>query len=111
MSNWNQLDTDGDGVGDACDNCPSVSNSDQLDTDGDGDGDACDSDDDDDGMGQIYGNSKLYLRKKNWLICPILGFVVLLIKLHLCRKWNVIKKCTFFFEQRFADFFYVHRKE
>jgi Thrombospondin type 3 repeat len=37
------LDTDGDGVPDAQDNCPTVSNSDQADTDGDGIGNACDS--------------------------------------------------------------------
>jgi hypothetical protein len=36
------VDTDGDGVGDACDVCPSVGNPDQFDTDGDGLGDACD---------------------------------------------------------------------
>jgi Secretion system C-terminal sorting domain/Tyrosine-protein kinase ephrin type A/B receptor-like/Thrombospondin type 3 repeat len=35
-------DSDGDGVGDGSDNCPTVSNADQLDSDGDGVGDACD---------------------------------------------------------------------
>jgi hypothetical protein len=35
-----------DGVGDYGDNCPQVSNSNQLDTDGNGRGDACESDDD-----------------------------------------------------------------
>ena len=61
VSNSNQLDTDSDGQGDACDstpngpdadgdgildasdNCPNVSNANQLDTDSDGQGDACDS--------------------------------------------------------------------
>lgn len=37
-----QVDTDGDGLIDACDNCPNVDNEDQLDTDEDGVGDACD---------------------------------------------------------------------
>jgi hypothetical protein len=36
------VDTDGDGVGDNADNCPSTSNAAQTDTDGDGTGDACD---------------------------------------------------------------------
>src|SRR5262249_6329046 len=36
------IDTDGDGIPDAQDNCPAVSNANQLDTDGDGIGNACD---------------------------------------------------------------------
>jgi Tol biopolymer transport system component len=35
-------DSDGDGIPDATDNCPSVNNPNQTDTDGDGIGDACD---------------------------------------------------------------------
>jgi hypothetical protein len=36
------LDTDGDGVPDAIDNCPTTPNANQADTDGDGIGDVCD---------------------------------------------------------------------
>ena len=41
-------DSDGDGVPDTVDNCPSDYNPNQTDTDGDGLGDACDDDDDND---------------------------------------------------------------
>ena len=44
------VDTDGDGVDDARDNCPTVANGDQTDTDNDGIGDACDKDIDNDGV-------------------------------------------------------------
>ncbi|WP_428262428.1 thrombospondin type 3 repeat-containing protein [Haliangium sp.] len=43
-------DADGDGVMDSADNCPNVANPDQVDTDGDGPGDACDPDADGDGF-------------------------------------------------------------
>jgi len=42
-------DFDGDGLADGVDNCPAVSNADQIDSDGDRVGNACDTDYDNDG--------------------------------------------------------------
>lgn len=50
------LDSDGDGVPDATDNCPSVPNPGQQNNDGDAQGDACDPDDDNDGVPDTTDN-------------------------------------------------------
>jgi hypothetical protein len=42
VSNPSQSDRDSDGLGDECDNCPNRKNPDQKDSDGDGVGDVCD---------------------------------------------------------------------
>lgn len=42
-------DKDGDGIADGSDNCPNAANANQLNTDGDSQGNACDADDDNDG--------------------------------------------------------------
>ena len=52
-------DRDQDSVPDVIDNCPSTANPDQLDTDADGRGDACDPDDDDDGIADAQDNCPL----------------------------------------------------
>jgi uncharacterized repeat protein (TIGR03803 family) len=52
-------DNDGDGRLDGSDNCPLVANADQLDTDGDGLGNACDPDDDNDGVADAGDNCLL----------------------------------------------------
>ena len=49
-------DSDGDGLKDGADNCPTSANADQADTDGDGSGNACDTDDDNDGVLDINDN-------------------------------------------------------
>lgn len=50
-------DSDGDGVIDVDDNCPTVPNSDQADLDNDNQGNVCDTDDDGDGMSDSYEQS------------------------------------------------------
>jgi hypothetical protein len=51
LINWpTDPDGDGDGLSIVVDNCPAVANTDQLDTDADGQGNACDADDDGDGI-------------------------------------------------------------
>ncbi len=52
-------DDDNDGILDVDDNCPLIGNANQLDTDGDNQGNACDADDDNDGVLDINDNCSL----------------------------------------------------
>ncbi|HEX8119845.1 MAG TPA: thrombospondin type 3 repeat-containing protein [Solirubrobacteraceae bacterium] len=72
LQNFDQADSDGDGVGDDCetgdsdgdgvfdlvDNCVDAPNPNQANADGDGLGDACDADDDDDGVLDVADNCR-----------------------------------------------------
>ena len=53
------VDSDGDFRADVHDNCPAVPNPGQLDADGDGEGDACDEDDDNDDVPDVGDNCRL----------------------------------------------------
>lgn len=53
------FDADKDGVPDELDNCPFHTNPDQLDSDNDGQGNACDDDDDNDGVHDLEDNAPL----------------------------------------------------
>ena len=52
-------DSDNDGVGDGSDNCPTTPNANQLDSDDDDIGDACDTDNDNDGVNDNVDNCPL----------------------------------------------------
>ena len=68
-------DRDNDGVPDAVDNCPDDANPGQIDTDGDGKGNRCDDDDDDDGVPDKDDKCPLAkgVKTTGWFSGPELG--------------------------------------
>ncbi len=73
VANFDQNDSEpeGDGVGDACDNCPDVYNPDQANHDLDGLGDVCDDDNDNDGVPDINDNCPMVYNpdQGDWCEC------------------------------------------
>ena len=59
LPNPDQADSDMDTIADSCDNCPMVANQDQANNDGDAFGDVCDPDDDNDGIHDPNDNCPL----------------------------------------------------
>ncbi len=71
------LDSDKDGVPDNVDNCPDVDNAEQLDTDDDGLGDECDDDIDGDGVDNKDDNCPL-IPNKDQVIFIFIDFFLFL---------------------------------
>jgi hypothetical protein len=61
-------DSDGDGWGDACDNCPTVKNPDQADANANQIGDVCE-DTDGDGVPDAYDCAPTDKKNNKWLVC------------------------------------------
>jgi hypothetical protein len=70
-------DKDGDGIPDSQDKCPDVSDPQQVDTDGDGNGDVCDDDDDNDGILDVNDGCPTCVLP-SWQVlasgCPFAGY-------------------------------------